>query len=92
MIEPSIDSINNAIMIDIKWDVEGEEEEEVINLIMIMAEGEVEGEVPVPVEEGVEINYITRLDTIEAGADFNPDTAKEATVDISQVKEKGGKK
>ena len=90
MIEPSIDSINNAIMIDIKWDVEGEEEEEVINLIMIMAEGE--GEVPVPVEEGVEINYITRLDTIEAGADFNPDTAKEATVDISQVKEKGGKK
>ena len=51
-----------------------------------------EGEVEVPVEEGAEINYITRLDTIEAGADFNPDTAKEATVDISQVKEKGGKK
>ena len=27
-----------------------------------------EGEVEVPVEEGADINYITRLDTIEAGA------------------------
>ena len=75
MIEPSIDSINNAMMIDIKWDVEGEEEEDVINLIMIM----VEGEVPVPVEEGAEINYTTRLDTIEAGADSNLGTDKEAS-------------
>ena len=41
-----------------------------------------EGEVEVPVEEGAEINYITRLDTIEEGADFNPGTAKEGTISV----------
>ena len=50
-----------------------------------------EGEGEAPVEEGADINYITRLDTIEAGADFHQDTAKEAIVDSSQVKEKGAR-
>ena len=45
------------MMIDIKWDVEGEEVGEVINLIMIMAEGEVE----VPEEKGAEIEDCSSL-------------------------------